>query len=320
MTDKRPLVLSGSSHPQLTADICAALDVPFLEIIVARFANDNMQVKLPVSVRNRDVFLVQTQVEPVSDRILELQLTIDALQGSSAGRVTVVLPMFPYARGDKKDKPRISIAARAVAITLEALGADRVLTLDLHAPQIEGFFRPKSTKMDKLSGVPVIVQHLRQRDLAHHVVLAADVGEAKDAGKFARLLNLPLAIIDKRRVADDDQAVAENLIGDVRGKHAIVVDDEISTAGTIDEGTRIAASNGALDVLVAATHGVLCGPAIERINANDHIKEVLVTDTVPQAEHRALCPKLKVLPIGWLIAKAIRRIHEGESVSELLQA
>lgn len=315
---KKPLVFSCSSHPDLTRAICQQLGVAFQQVITTPFANGNMQVQLPISVRDRDVFVVQTQTEPVDRHIMELLLTVDALQGSSAARVTAVLPSFPYARGDKKDKPRISIAARVVATLLEAVGTKRVLVMDMHSPQIEGFFRPDKTKVDKLSGVPVLAQYLRSLDLTNHVILAADVGEAKDAGRFARLLKIPMAIIDKRRNGDDDKAVAKELIGNVRKKDVIIVDDEIATAGTIMEAVAFAVKKGAKSVMVAATHGVLCGPAIERINGNKHIVSVVVTDTIPQHEHLALCPKLKVLPVGGLFADAIRRINSGDSVSELL--
>lgn len=317
-----PLVISCTSHPELVRGICRTLDFPFLQVVTAKFANGNKQVGIPVSVRERDVFIVQTQVEPVDFHLMELLLAIDALRSSSAARITAVIPSFFYARGDKKDKPRISIAARLVAELLETAGANRVLVMDLHSPQIEGFFR--TVVVDKLKGLPVLAgylreHHLRDKSKDDYIVMAGDVGEAKDAGGFARLLDLDLAVIDKRRTGDDDRAQAVNLIGDVRGKHVIIVDDEIATAGTIMEGTAFAKKHGAKDFIVAATHGVLCGPAIERINSNPDIREMVVTDTIPQAERQQQCKKLTVLPVGTLFGQAINRIHIGRPVSELLE-
>jgi ribose-phosphate pyrophosphokinase len=221
------------------------------------------------------------------------------------------LPYYFYARSDKKDRPRISITARLMADLLQTAGADRVLTMDLHSPQIQGFFR---VPVDQLVAAPILCAHLAHEDLANHVLVAGDVGEAKDIGKFANLLHLPVAIVDKRRYGDDDRAVATNLIGDVEGKHAIIVDDEIATGGTIIEATNFLMDRGALSVRVMATHGVLSGPAIDRINASV-ISRVLVTDTIPlQGKQSA---KVQVLSVAPVFAKAMRRIHDGDSISDL---
>ncbi|HAN29987.1 MAG TPA: ribose-phosphate pyrophosphokinase, partial [Myxococcales bacterium] len=220
---------------------------------------------------------------------------------------------FPYARSDKKDRPRISIAARLTADLLQTAGADRVLCMDLHSPQIQGFFH---VPVDQLEAAPLIAEYIRGYDLNNTVMVAGDAGHAKELAGLNKRLGLPMAVVDKRRYADDDRAVATSLIGQVEGMHAIIADDEIATGGTVVEAARFLLEKGALSVSVVATHGVLSGPAIERINEGP-FRNVVVTDTMPVKDKKLRCDKLKVLSVAPLFAKAIRRIHDGDSVSDL---
>jgi ribose-phosphate pyrophosphokinase len=269
-------------------------------------------VKIDENVREQDVFVVQTSCPPLSEHIIELFILIDALKHASARRVTAVLPYFPYARSDKKDEPRISVTARLMADLLKTAGTDRVLTVDLHSPQIQGFF---SMPADQLTAVPVLCEALKARGLAETVVVAADVGESKDAGRFAKLLNLPLAIIDKRREGDDERPQARALIGEVCGKHALIVDDEIATGGTIFAATDFLLQWGAKSVSAAVVHPVLSGRANERL-AHSRLERLLVTNSIPLSALNTT-PRIEVLSVAPLIAEAIARIHDGRSVSEL---
>lgn len=305
-------IFSGSSHPQLAKEICDCLNIPPGRLHTVRFSNENLKVKIDENVREQDVFVVQTSCPPLSEHIIELFILIDALKHASARRVTAVLPYFPYARSDKKDEPRISVTARLMADLLKTAGADRVLTVDLHSPQIQGFF---SMPADQLTAVPVLCEALRARGLTETVVVAADVGESKDAGRFAKLLNLPLAIIDKRREGDDERAQARALIGEVRGKHALIVDDEIATGGTIFAATDFLFQCGAKSVSAAVVHPVLSGRAYERL-ALSKLERLLVTNSIPLSAPNPT-PKIEVLSVAPLIAEAIARIHDGRSVSEL---
>ncbi|MFA6547853.1 MAG: ribose-phosphate pyrophosphokinase [Candidatus Magasanikbacteria bacterium] len=304
-------IFTGSSHPALAKSICQHLDIPLGESEVIRFQNDNLMIKIKENVRECDVFVVQTASTPVNDGLVELLIMIDALKHASAGRITAVIPYYFYARSDKKDKPRISITARLVADLLQTAGANRVLTMDLHSPQIQGFFR---IPVDQLVAAPTLCSYMRTWDLSNSVLVAGDVGEAKGLGRFANPLHLPMAIVDKRRFGDDDRAVATNIVGEVQGKNCIIVDDEISTGGTIIEATNFLLTQGALSVRVVATHPVLVGPAIERIR-NSVIKEITVTNTLPV--HDRADGRITVLNVAPLFAKAIRRIHDGDSLSSL---
>ena len=305
-------VFSGATHPALAHEICACLGTKLGALHTVRFSNENLKVKIDENVREEDVFVVQTACPPLSEGIVEMLIILDALKHSSARRVTAVLPYFPYARSDKKDEPRISITARLMADLLATAGADRVLTVDLHSPQIQGFF---SMPADHLTAVPVLCAHLRGEDLSNTVVVAADVGEAKDAGKFSTRLDLPVAFIDKRRHGDDEKAKPVAVIGDVRGKDCLLVDDEIATGGTVFEATDFLLANGALSVTAAVVHPVLSGRAVERLAASG-LKRLLVTNTIPIPPEK-MSSKIQILSVAPLLAEAITRIHDGRSVSSL---
>lgn len=308
-------ILSGTSHPALARGICDALGVPLASSTVSKFSNENIKVRIDQSVRGNDVFVVQTSCPPVSDNLVELLIFIDALRGASAGRITAVLPYFPYARSDKKDEPRISITARLVADLLETAGADRVISLDMHSPQIHGFFK---IPMDHLTAVPLVCEALaRDAELmSAPVVIAADVGEAKDAGRFARRLAAPLAIVDKRRSGDDEKAKPVHLVGEVRGRHAVIVDDEIATGGTVYEAAKFVSAQGAASVRAAVVHGVLSGRAMEGLRASA-LRKLVITDTLPLPDAKR-DPRIEVVSVAGLLAEAIRRVHEGRSVAEMM--
>ncbi|MCP5055540.1 MAG: ribose-phosphate pyrophosphokinase [bacterium] len=308
-------VIGGSAHPQLASDICKHLGIDVCPSSVVRFSNENLMVHIEENVRGADVFVIQPSCTPVSDGLVELLITIDALKHSSADRITAVLPYFPYARSDKKDRPRISITARLMADLLQTAGADRVLTMDLHSPQVQGFFRIPA---DQLLAAPILCDYLRDnRDLTNYVLVAGDVGESKEVGNYANRLNLPIAIVDKRRYGDDEKAQATNLIGDVEGKTALIIDDEIASGGTMMEATRFVLDRGAVAVEAACVHPVLSGKAVERIEASP-LTSLVVTDTIPiPPEKRS--NKIEVRSVAPLFANAIRAIHDGSSVSRLFR-
>ncbi|MEM1398844.1 MAG: ribose-phosphate diphosphokinase, partial [Pseudomonadota bacterium] len=268
-------IIGGSSHPEFTDQVCRHLGVERCQTKTVRFSNENILVQVDENVRESDVFVIQTSCPPVSDGIMELLITIDTLKHASARRVTAVLPYFPYARSDKKDRPRISITARLMADLLETAGADRVLTMDLHAPQVQGFFRIPA---DHLKAAPILCDHLSQtRTLDDYVLVAGDVGEAKGIGAYANRLNLPIAIVDKRRDGDDEKPRAVSLVGDVEGKKALIIDDEVASGGTLLEATDFLLKSGAVSVEAAAVHPVLSGTAVERI-AESPMKSLVVSD------------------------------------------
>ncbi|MBI4914103.1 MAG: ribose-phosphate pyrophosphokinase [Acidobacteria bacterium] len=308
-------VFSGGSHPQLAADIAAHIGMPLGKIKITRFSNENIKVKVEENVREADVFVIQTSCSPVSDYLLELLILIDALKFASAARITAVLPYFPYARSDKKDEARISITARLVADLLETAGADRVLAMTLHAPQILGFFRKPA---DQLFATPILAEYFKRTDLGNSVVVATDAGAAKFAGHFAKRLKTPMAIIDKRRFDDSEQAQSVALIGDVDGKDAIIYDDEIATGGSIKEAANILRKFGARTIRVGVTHPVFSGPAVDRLREAE-LDELVVTDSIPipKAKAQAL-PTLVVLSTAGMLGDAILRIHGGRSISEMM--
>ncbi|HOJ21257.1 MAG TPA: ribose-phosphate pyrophosphokinase [Armatimonadota bacterium] len=306
-------IFSGSSNPELAEEICRCLDIPLGRVVRSRFANDNLFIQIEESVRECDVFVVQSSCPPVSEGIVELLILIDALRSASASRITAVLPYYPYVRSDKKDQPRISITAKLMAQLLRAAGAGRVLTMTLHSPQIQGFF---DIPVDHLQSTPVLCSYYAQLPVIREcVAVAPDAGSAKRAGSFAQRLDIPLAFVDKRRLGNTDDVASRAVVGDVRDKHVIIFDDEISTAGSLMGAVDVLKNAGAREIYVGCTHGVLCGPAIERIAASP-VKEVVVTNTVPLPPEKRH-PKIKTLSVAPLFAEAIKRTHTGQSIHSL---
>lgn len=315
MANSNIRIISGSSHPEFTDQICRHIGVELCKSRVIRFSNENMLVQIQENVREADVFVVQTSSPPVSDGIVELLITIDSLKHASAGRITAVIPYFPYARSDKKDQPRISITARLMADLLETAGADRVLTMDLHSPQVQGFFR---FPVDQLRAAPILCDYLKAgRDLSGYVLVAGDVGEAKEIGGYANRLGLSIAIVDKRRDGNDEKPRAVALIGDVAGKRALIVDDEVASGGTLLEAASFVLQRGAISVEAAAVHGVLSGQAVRRIK-DSPLTSLVVTDTIPLPPEKR-SDKIEVCSVARLFADAIVAIHEGASVSRLFR-
>ncbi len=308
-----PVVIAGSTHRELASRIAAELKVPLGRVRFNRFSNENLKVGIEENVRDRDVYVVQTSCPPVNESFMETLILIDALKSASAGRVTAVLPYLPYARSDKQDEPGISVTARLVADLLVTAGANRVLAMDLHSPQIAGFFR---VPIDHITAIPVLCDALVKRDEgAARVVVATDIGEAKDAGRFAGSMKLPLAVIDKRRTGDDEHAVPNAIVGDVKGRHALIVDDEIATGGTIMEAAELVMGMGAASVEAAVVHPVLSGNAVERLRASP-LRRLIVTDSIPVPEHKR-DPRIEVVSVAPLLAEAIRRIHGGHSLYDM---
>jgi ribose-phosphate pyrophosphokinase len=305
-------IFSGSSHPALARGIADELKISVAEMQVRRFSNDNLYVRLCDNVRGADVFVVQTFAPPVQDHLFELLMLLDAARSSSAQRVTAVIPYYSYARSDKKDEPRISIAGRLVADLLETAGANRVLTLTLHSPQVHGFFRVPT---DHLNAEPVLAEALRFRDLGDAVVVTPDIGNAKRAAHLARRLNLTVAAGNKRRL-DDDRVVIDGIVGDVHKDLAIVTDDEIATGGSTIEMLNLLQREGVRRALVTCTHGVFTSRALDRLSEHPLVEEIIATDTVPIASSKAIS-KLRIVSVAPLLAEAIRRIHLDESVSAL---
>lgn len=305
-------IFSGSSHPDLAVGISRALQIPTSPVQSRHFSNDNLYVRLCENVRGTDVFVVQTCAPPVQEHLFELLMLLDAARSASAERVTAVIPYYSYARSDKKDEPRISIAGRLVADLLETAGANRVLTLTLHSPQVHGFFRVPT---DHLNAEPVLAEALRERGLADAVVVTPDIGNAKRATHLARRLNLPVAAGNKRRI-DDEHVVIDGIVGDVHRETAVVTDDEIATGGSILEMLNLLQREGVQRAFVTCTHGVFTGRALERLNAHPLVEEIIATDTVP-IDARKPVDKLKIVSVAPLLAEAIRRIHCDESVSAL---
>ncbi len=306
-------IISGGSHPEFAREICNHMAAELCKTETILFSNENMLVKILDNVREADVFVLQSSCPPVSDGIVETCLLLDALKHSSASRITAVLPYFPYVRSDKKDQPRISIAAKLMARIFQTAGANRFLLMELHSHQIQGFF---DVPVDQLLAVDVFCDYLKEQDLANYVIVAADVGEAKHLGRYATRLNLPMAIIDKRRMGNTDTVIPTHLIGDVEGKDALLIDDEIASGGTLCKAADFLKEKGANSVRAAVVHPVLSGTALEKIN-NSSLDELIVTNTIPLGNKLEICEKIRVLSVGPLFAKAMQRIHNGESVSVL---
>lgn len=304
------VVFSGSAHRRLALAICASLGVRLSPVEITRFSNDCLQAQLQANCRQRDVYIVQPLVPPTQEHLMELLLMLDAARGASAAQITAVIPHYAYARSDKKDASRMSLGGRLVADMLVAAGVDRVLTMTLHAPQVHGFF---SVPVDHLTALGVLADHFRDRDLSDTVVVSPDLGNAKTATQFARLLGLSVAAGSKQRLGDDS-VVIDAIVGDVVGKRAIVLDDEIANGGSILELLDKLKDLGCVDAAVACTHGLFVGKAVERLRGHPAISEVVTTDTVPRPDG---WPELRIRSVAGLFAEAISRVHAGESVSSL---
>ena len=304
------VVFSGSAHRELAVAICEGLGVALSPVRLTRFSNDCLQVQLQANCRQRDVYVVQPFVPPTQEALMEMLLMVDAARGASAAQITAVIPHYAYARSDKKDSSRISIGGRLVADLLVTAGVDRVLTMTLHAPQVHGFF---SVPVDHLTALGVLAEHFASHDLSDTVVVSPDLGNAKAATQFARLLGVPVAAGSKQRLGDDT-VVIDAIVGDVAGKRAIVLDDEIATGGSILELLRCLDERGCHEAVLVTTHGLFTGKAVERLRHHPMIREVVSTDTVPRP---ADWPELRVRSVAGLFAEAIERVHHGESVSSL---
>jgi ribose-phosphate pyrophosphokinase len=308
-------VFSGSAHPDLAAEVCAHLGVPLSPARVNRFANDCLEVQLQANCRERDVFLIQPLVTPVQENLVELLLMLDAARGASAARTTVVMPHYAYARSDKKDAPRISIGGRLVADLLVAAGASRVLAMTLHSPQVHGFF---SIPVDHLHALRELAEHFRGHDLTNTTVVSPDLGNAKEAAAFARLLGTSVAAGAKQRFPDD-RVIISSVIGDVTGRDVIILDDEIAKGSTVLELLTRLRELGARSIRVACTHGLFSAGALKRLSDQPDVLEIVCTNTVP-IPARERTDKLRILSIAPALAEAVRRIHNGESVSALFDA
>ena len=305
-------VFSGNAHPRLAQDVCAYLGISHGEAQVFKFSNNNTFVQYQENIRERDIFIIQPAAYPVNDSLMELLIMIDAAKRASARRITAVLPYYPYGRTDKKDQPRVPITARLVADLITVAGANRVLTVDLHAGQIQGFF---DIPVDELSALNLFVEYFRGKELVDPVVVAVDIGISKRARNMAERLQAPLAIIEKRRVGNTDNAYILNIIGEVAGKTAIAFDDETDTAGSLVSAVSALTEAGVREVYACCTHGVLSAGAVDRIAASP-IKELVMTDTLPLNSHSA-SSKIHRLSIASTLGEAIRRIHLGESVGAM---
>jgi len=307
-------IFTGNANRPLAGAICRELRIPLGDADVFQFSNENIFVKINENVRGRDVFVVQPFSAPVNRSIMELLIMIDALKRASSARITAVIPYYAYGRTDKKDQPRVPITARLIADCITVAGAQRVLTMDMHAGQIQGFF---NIPVDELTAQILQARHFAQLELEDLTVVSADEGFAQKARRLAHRLNAPLAIIEKRRLGNNGRIEAMGIIGNVEGRHALVVDDEIDTAGSLTQAVRVVHEHGAGDIYCCATHGVFSGPAIERLSRAP-IKEIVITDSIPLTDHKRL-PSLTVLSVAELFAGAISRIHDGRSVTELFR-
>jgi len=307
-------VFSGTAHPALAGSVCDYLGIPLGKVDVFEFSNENIFVRILENVRERDVFIIQPICSPVNTSLVELLIMLDAFRRASAGRITAVAPYYGYSRTDKKDQPRVPITARLIADLITTAGANRLLTVDLHAPQIQGFF---TIPVDELTTRPILAQYFNEKALDNLVVVATDIGISKVARDMAAKLGAPLAIIEKRRLGNVDDTETLNVIGEVEGMRALTVDDEIDTAGSLVGVVNALLEHGVTEVYACCTHPVFSGPAIQRI-ATSRVKEVVVTDTIPVNDDKKL-DKITVLPIDSLIGEAIHRIHTGLSVGAMFE-
>lgn len=314
MEKKEICVFSGLAHPALADEICDQLGIPRSPSVTCKFSNDNLYVQLQDSVREKDVFIIQPLTIPVSDNLMELMLLLDAARSASAGRITAVIPYYSYSRSDKKDEPRISIAGKLVADLIKEAGADRVLTMTLHSPQVHGFFQ---VPVDHLTAHPVLATFYRRRDIADTIVVAPDMGHAKRALAFARNLGIPMAAGTKKRLTDETVHI-ETIIGDVQRKSVILFDDEVATAGSVIEAVARLKEMEVTNISLCCTHGVFSGPAVRRLLDTDEIREIVTTNTVPIPEEKRI-KDMHVLSVAPLFAEAIRRIHTGQSMTTLFE-
>ncbi len=304
-------LFSGNANPELAKKIAKFLKVPLGDALVTTFSEGEIRVKINEDVRGRDVFIVQPTCPPTNNNLMELLIMLDAMKRASARRITAVIPYFGYARQDRKDQPRVPISAKLVANLLTTAGADRILTMDLHASQIQGFF---DIPMDHLFAVNTVVEHFEKKNMKNLVVASPDVGGIKMARAYAKRLNASLAIVDKRRI-DDKHAEVMNILGDVKGKNIVIVDDLVATASSICEAAEALKHAGALKLFAAVTHPVLSGPAITRITSGP-FEEFIISDTIPldpSKKHKVF----RVLSVAGILGEAIKRIHEEQSVSSL---
>ena len=307
-------VFTGNAHPELATSICSYLNIPLGESKIFKFSNDNTFVQFSENIRQRDVFLVQPFSAPVNDSIMELLIMIDAAKRASAGRITAVIPYFAYGRTDKKDQPRVPITGRLVADLLTTAGAERVLTIDLHAGQIQGFF---NIPVDELTALPLLSRYIKDKELKDPVAVAIDIGASKRARNMAERIEASLAIMEKRRVDNNDNAEALNIIGEVNGHTALTVDDEIDTGSSLLSTINTLLQGGVTEVYACCTHGVLSGGAADKIAASP-LRELVITDTLPSS-HKKLNGKVTVLSVAPMLGEAIHRIHSGLSVGSMFE-
>jgi len=307
-------VFSGNAHPSLAQSICDYLQIPLGKVDVSEFSNENIFVRILENVRERDVFIVQPICSPVNKSLVELLIMLDAFRRASAGRITAVVPYYGYGRTDKKDQPRVPITARLIADLIATAGANRLLTIDLHAPQIQGFF---TMPVDELTALSILRQYFQKKNIDNLVVVATDIGISKRARDFAAKLNAPLAIMEKRRLGNAAATETLNIIGEVQGMCALTVDDEIDTAVSLFNTVNTLLEHDATEVYACCTHPVFSGSAIQKI-ASSPVKEVVVTDTIPVTGNKKL-DKITVLPMAPLLGEAIHRIHTGSSVGAMFE-
>jgi ribose-phosphate pyrophosphokinase len=307
-------IFAGNSNPELAQQICDCLEIPLGKALVSAFSDGEIRVEIAENVRGADVFVVQSGADPVNDHLMELLVMIDALKRASARRITAIMPYYSYSRQDRKNKPRVPITARLVADLITRAGAHRILTMDLHAGQIQGFF---DIPVDNLYASPVLLPYIRERFDHDLVIVSPDAGGVPRARAYASRLKATLALIDKRRI-DVNEAEAMNIIGEVAGKTAIVLDDMVDTAGTLVEATKTLLEKGAREVHACVTHAVLSGPAVERIEKS-LLSSLVVTDTLPLKPQAAHCQKIEIVPSSRLFCQAIKSIHNEDSISNLFE-
>lgn len=305
---------ASKSAEKFTKEICDYLNIEMGKVNRLKFKNDNNFVQILESVREKDVYVVQTTEPPVNERIMEMLIMIDAIKRATARRITLVLPYYMYSRTDKKDQPRVPVTAKLLAQLIEAAGTSRVLTCDLHNLAIQSYF---DINVDVLTGRFLLEKYFDEKNVSNKVVVATDAGSSKKAYKYAEHFKCPIALVDKRRTGNDDNAIASSIIGEIQGKNALVFDDEVDTAGSIMETVKVCKKNGANDIYVGCTHGVLSGPAIERIKNSD-LKELVMTNTIPLPEEKQI-DKITVISVSSLFGEAIKRINEASSIGELFE-